>query len=327
MKKLMLFSFLFIGILNLKAQDTILLRNGEEIKAKISAYSDDEVMYKLFDNPTGATLILNKKAIFLIKKADGSKEFLKVANKPPEPKQVEQPIGFDLLILRSGEEIKATIIANTDDEVMYKLFNDPSSTNIIIDKQEIFMIKKKDGTEEIIKKIIVNETSSFIESNDVSNESDSREFKDRYFSYNKNKYSSFSLGYGQSYGGLGVRYQRRWGNKVGLGVHAGGGYMPSPESSGGPTYFFSGGFKFFWYKGWYFDFQYGPTSTFKRNNYQTSWKDERGKTFGPSILIGGDWFFNKYVGLNGGLGVATNITESDYPTSFPTLDFGFIVKF
>jgi len=49
--------------------------------------------------------------------------------------------------------------------------------------------------------------------------------------------------------------------------------------------------------------------------------------FGPSMLIGGDWFFNKRFGLNGALGLATNLTNDSYPYIFATIDLGFIVKF
>lgn len=87
----LLTTFFLILSLQLKSQDIILLRNGEEIKAKITATSEDEVMYKLYDNQTGSTLVINKKEIFLIKKQDGSKETIKTPNKNPViPKQKPQ---------------------------------------------------------------------------------------------------------------------------------------------------------------------------------------------------------------------------------------------
>lgn len=226
--------------------------------------------------------------------------------------------GVDLIILKDGSDIKSKVIDVGVTEIKYKKIDNINGPNYSILKSEVFMIIYANGSKDVFK-----EQGNI---GDDGNNNLSNKPKEKYFSNNKNKYYSFSVGYGQSYGGFGVRFQRRWGGKIGCGFHAGGGYFPSSEESGGPAFFYSTGMKFFWYKAWYLNLQYGPTATYRKYNFNT-YTYEKGKLYGPSILIGGDWFFNKYIGLNGALGYATNLTDSDFEASFITLDFGFIVKF
>jgi hypothetical protein len=56
------------------AQDIITMRNGDEIKAKISEIGVSDVKYKKFDNQTGPTYTSLKSEIFMIKYENGSKD-------------------------------------------------------------------------------------------------------------------------------------------------------------------------------------------------------------------------------------------------------------
>ncbi len=148
---------------------------------------------------------------------------------------------------------------------------------------------------------------------------------EHFFSNKKNNYFSIATGVGSSYGDIGIRLQARHGRKLGFGYHVGLGVSPHSEDLGGTRIFITTGLKFFWYKAWYINCQFGPTGVYRKSINSTT--DETGIFFGPSFLLGGDWFFNKYIGLNGAIGVATNITEPEVQTEFFTADFGFIVKF
>lgn len=56
--------------------DLITLKNGEEIKAVVTEVGTSEIKYKKCDNKTGPTFIMMKSDIFMIKYANGSKDFL-----------------------------------------------------------------------------------------------------------------------------------------------------------------------------------------------------------------------------------------------------------
>jgi hypothetical protein len=161
------------------------------------------------------------------------------------------------------------------------------------------------------------------------NESQSGE---KFFSRKKNKYFSLALGYGNSYGALGIRLQQRFGNKLGFGWHAGVGYFPGQVLDMEPSVWFCGGAKFFWYKAWYIDITYGTVARYKQENYYWGYyydyQSEEGNLYGPSFLLGGDWFFNKVFGMNGALGVSL-IPDNLYyeQNAVATIDFGFVFKF
>ncbi len=65
---------LFISIRPLFSQDIILLRSGEEIRAKIIEVTSTQVKYKRLDNQEGPNYITLKSEIFMITYENGRKE-------------------------------------------------------------------------------------------------------------------------------------------------------------------------------------------------------------------------------------------------------------
>ena len=59
---------------NAFSQDIIVLKNGEEVKAKVSEIDMDAVKYKKFDNLAGPVYTLKKTEIFMIKYENGTKD-------------------------------------------------------------------------------------------------------------------------------------------------------------------------------------------------------------------------------------------------------------
>jgi len=94
MKNLFIVLFVMFG-LQLFSQDFIILKNGDEIKAKVLEIKDHQIDYKKYTNPTGPTYHLNKSEIFMIKYASGDKDIFnasqstKPSTPPPPPKQVQ----------------------------------------------------------------------------------------------------------------------------------------------------------------------------------------------------------------------------------------------
>lgn len=56
------------------AQDNIVLRNGEEIKAKVQEVGTTEIKYKKADNPNGPLYTTSKSEVLMIKYENGSKD-------------------------------------------------------------------------------------------------------------------------------------------------------------------------------------------------------------------------------------------------------------
>lgn len=64
----------FVFCITLNAQDKILLKNGEELNAKVIEITETEVKFKKFDNLTGPTRVIYKSEIFSIKYENGTKD-------------------------------------------------------------------------------------------------------------------------------------------------------------------------------------------------------------------------------------------------------------
>jgi hypothetical protein len=82
MKKTYLTAFLLISLMfgTLSGQDTIILKNGNEIRSKVLEINNNEVRYKRFDNLDGPTISLMKSEIFMIKYLNGTKDVINIDN-------------------------------------------------------------------------------------------------------------------------------------------------------------------------------------------------------------------------------------------------------
>jgi len=74
MKTVFIFTFFCVSIANTFAQDVITLRNGDEIKALVQEIGDEDVKYKMYENPNGPNYTLKKSGIFMIRYANGSRD-------------------------------------------------------------------------------------------------------------------------------------------------------------------------------------------------------------------------------------------------------------
>ncbi len=210
----------------------------------------------------------------------------------------------DIIYKRSGDTICAQVIEISDKIIKYKAVENPDDTIRSISTYDVYSIKYKDGKE-------INFKSK-------------RPNRDRFFLDHKDTYYySGAVGFGQSYGGIGLRFQGRIGRTLGFGYHCGLGMLPPSgghSASLSSIIFFSVGAKFFYYRALYLDVQYGSVG-----RYQTG--SESKVFFGPSFLIGGDWFFGDKFGLNVAAGVAMNATLKHEQLAAPTFDIGFLFKF
>jgi hypothetical protein len=79
MKKLYLLFilFAFFPFQKVLSQDTLILKNGDELKTKVLFVTPTEINYKKFDNLNGPTITISKSDVFMIKYQSGIKEVIK----------------------------------------------------------------------------------------------------------------------------------------------------------------------------------------------------------------------------------------------------------
>jgi len=238
--------------------------------------------------------------------------------------------------------ILAKVVEVTVDMIKYKNFNQPDGPIRSIEKSDINKILYEDGTVEEFNEVVKPEEEKNNNYDQYSNYE--KPEKTEQTGYENGKYFLVGAGYGNSYGGIGVKFAGRFGGILGFGFHGGIGYLPfvENESSSNPDIkglvAYSAGFQFFFYKWLYADLQFGvfgqervEYSYYYYYNYYSyydySYKEEA--LYGPSILVGGDFIFGKHFGFNAASGFSFNINDkvsSSYDVLF-AFDIGFIVRF
>ena len=136
--KLSLLSVILTFAMNIcYSQDIIVVDNGTEIKAKIVQVTTDLVKYKTWENQSGNTMTVLKKYIFMIKYADGTKDFINFANSTP----VMKPASTDstappVAVVNKSKYSGPIKIAEPEFDNTVVFANDSIGNGIILEKQE-----------------------------------------------------------------------------------------------------------------------------------------------------------------------------------------------
>lgn len=87
------------------AQDVITLKNGDEIKGKVTKVTSTEIEYKLASNPDGPTYTKAVSEIFMVKYENGQKDVFNNTPEPAKQQQVTVDIPTGVTLERSRGEI------------------------------------------------------------------------------------------------------------------------------------------------------------------------------------------------------------------------------
>ena len=248
-------------------------------------------------------------------------------------------LGQDVIYKHNGDEINSKVLEITSETIKYKDFDFQDGPVRNINIKDVFMIIYENGVREkfTVKK---NETSNEnpVLENQYSKENTEYSYEESGHpekSTNKNfdgNHFTIGTGYGNSYGGAGLRFQWRTGGNVGFGIHAGVGYFPNAPVLA------SGGLKFFPYKGIYINAQFGLTGWEEYYEYYHYWNGQYEEfyynydshiLFGPSFLTGVDWTWGDKVGFgfNAGVGFTYNINVEHFSPVTLAIDIGFLIRF
>ncbi len=247
----------------------------------------------------------------------------------------------DVLLLEEGNEIECRIIEITYETIKYKDFDFPDGPLKSISKSYVFAILYENGRREILhqsqsssppgpgeKELIGQEsageayaTAESVRKEVAVEERPGKKYKGNHF--------MIGIGYGNSYGGAGIRVQGRLGGDVGVGFHGGVGYFPKAPVLA------SGGVKFFPFRGLYIDTQFGLTGwEWQEEWYYSSYAGTDSRynghlLFGPSILTGVDWTWGSRMGygFNAGIGGTYNWNAEWFSPFTLALDIGFVMRF
>jgi len=235
-------------------------------------------------------------------------------------------IAQDVIIKKNNDEIKSKIIEINDENIKYKEFDFQDGPTRNIKTSDIFMIIYENGKRE---KFSITQTQKVVTKEEVNkkevatSESPKSDYDGKYF--------MLAIGYGNSYGGTGLRIQWRFGGIQGFGFHLGGGYLPDSE-----VFLAAAGIKYFPYKNLYINAQFGLIGNEEYyesyyNGYTNNYSDyyEENLLYGPSVLLGGDWNWGGKVGFgfNAGAGASYALNTEYFDEFMLALDVGFVIRF
>ena len=84
MKKSIFYLAFVFTTLSVKAQDLIILKDGNEISAKVMEVNQAEIKYKKFDNPEGPSYSVLKSDVFMIRYKNGTKDIINTIKEPEQ---------------------------------------------------------------------------------------------------------------------------------------------------------------------------------------------------------------------------------------------------
>lgn len=91
------------------AQDLIIMRNGDEVKAKVSEILQDQIKFKKWDNQDGPMYTENKSSIFMIKYQNGTKEVFDQQSKIISNKQNSEVSNVDIKFQLSQLDVEKCV--------------------------------------------------------------------------------------------------------------------------------------------------------------------------------------------------------------------------
>jgi len=144
--KRLIFTILFLFGASLYAQDIITLRNGNEVRARVTEISATEIRYLRFDNLDGPTRIIPRSDVFFIAYEDGTQEIITPLSEPnvatPTP-QAEQPTPQTL-------QPQAPQVVEAEQQQPTRSFLDPTRT-LIVQGRNVYHILTPDEERELIQ--------------------------------------------------------------------------------------------------------------------------------------------------------------------------------
>src|SRR3954471_5903460 len=112
MKNYILIFFLFIACFA-DAQDTIIKKNGDIIRAKITEIGTEEVKFKIFGQQDGPIVTMNRSDIKTA--IVGGQAIINVKVEPAANAE-------DIIVKKSGETLKVKVMEIGTDQIKFKLF-------------------------------------------------------------------------------------------------------------------------------------------------------------------------------------------------------------
>lgn len=163
-----IFSF-YIPAMAAAQEDLMIFRDGSEKRAKVIQVADKRITYKLSEKKKTQEMYANPKDVYMIHFKERGNVYITPEGKRITGENRKNDKDADLIYLIKGKEIQAYnlqvleyIITYLDERPKKKHFI-PSNS---ISKDEVFMIKYKDGTKDMITDISNGQNDTEVNTNE-----------------------------------------------------------------------------------------------------------------------------------------------------------------
>jgi len=182
----------------LKAQDTIIKKNGQNMVVEIAENVVNKIKYKTIPNNDGVIYEMSLNDIFIIKYNDGTLYYFNQDN----PNRVTDNAG-DIIIKTNYDEINTNVLEISTTEIKYKKLNNINGPLYTIFKSEVMAIIYKNGSMEFFNNINHIDSTNIVTSENEIIQTDKKELlkgKKEFNNINEigivfNDFSSFGLVY------------------------------------------------------------------------------------------------------------------------------------
>lgn len=150
MRNFFILLFICLATIANAQDDMVILRNGREMMVKIIQIGDEQVIYKLSDKKKAAEQYLNSKEVYMIRFKEDRNVYFNADGSRFTGERYELDKDADILYLVSGKEIPVYQLNMTSNVIRYKERDKKKAPICRYEKSDVFMIKYKDGTKDII---------------------------------------------------------------------------------------------------------------------------------------------------------------------------------
>ncbi len=342
MKKFWMIATLFIIPLFSLSQDIIYKKEGGKIQSKVVSIENGIIFYQLYqtrDNsvkqiPVAEVSMIDYEEEGIVFNQDltntpsiSGKDPTARAQRTEEKEQMNER--FNKIIKKDGETIRAVDVDIFPEVVKFRYSNQPDGPLRNLPREDIAKILDPDGQEKSFP------GKTYAEKEETAGETETS-FSDKgspeAISGSGSPGTSFRLGtgYGNSYGGAGVKAQLLFGeNNFKIGIHGGAGYyFEEPNPAAQKVLSYSAGLQLYFLEGLYLNAQYGGLGIYRQAvvkpntslvSYQLSPLE------GVSLLGGYDLKIARKLAFNMAGGVCYDLNGGQ--NTYPAFDLGIMLIF
>ena len=330
------------------SQDYIYKKDGEKIASTVVSVEDGFIRYRLFKSRDNTLKQLSVNEVSMIDYQEKGIEFIQdIESQPKSEKPRNSAISnrnefsqnssqgkFDQIIKTNGENIDAIIVEVFPETIKYRFSYQPEGPIRNIPVSNISKVIYSNGEEKKFDNQKQLDEGNHYANYEVSREQESvvKADLEEEVSINTNPFTSFRLGagYGNSYGGAGLKAQFLFGrNNLKVGLHGGAGYyFEELDPNANKIFLYSAGIQMYFWEGLYLNGQYGGLGIYRNAIFDSatnllSYKLE--PLVGLSGLVGYDFKITNSFGLNAAGGICYDINGGK--ELFVAFDAGLFINF